>query len=146
MDRRKFVGSITGCLVARSRLAIAQKATSAVVGFLCGGSPSRWVRLVAAFRQGLNETGYFEGKNIDIEFRWAEGQDERLPALAADLVRRQVAVLGRYRRTQSCACGQIGHFDYSDCIYVGCRSRQAWPRRQSGETGGKYNWNRVHDR
>lgn len=93
MDRRKFVGSITGCLVARSRLAIAQKATSAVVGFLCGGSPSRWVRLVAAFRQGLNETGYFEGKNIDIEFRWAEGQDERLPALAADLVRRQVAVL-----------------------------------------------------
>ncbi len=61
--------------------------------FLCGESPARWASLVAAFRQGMSETGYVEGKNIRIEYRWAEGQDERLPGLADELVRQRVAVL-----------------------------------------------------
>jgi len=63
------------------------------VGFLCGESPGRWMRLVASFRAGLSEAGFVEGKNLHIEFRWAEGQDARLPALAADLVNRRVDVL-----------------------------------------------------
>ena len=64
-----------------------------VVGFLSGGAPGPFQHLVAAFREGLKETGYIEGQNATIEYRWAEGQYERLPALAADLARRQVAVI-----------------------------------------------------
>jgi putative ABC transport system substrate-binding protein len=64
-----------------------------VVGFLHGASPGPLANEVAAFRRGLNEAGYMEGQNVAIAFRWAEGQIERLPALAADLVRRQVAVI-----------------------------------------------------
>jgi putative ABC transport system substrate-binding protein len=64
-----------------------------VIGFLSSASPAQWTSFVAAFRQGLNDAGYIEGKNLGIEFRWAEGHYDRLPALAADLVRRQVSVL-----------------------------------------------------
>jgi putative tryptophan/tyrosine transport system substrate-binding protein len=70
-----------------------QPSASPVIGFLCVATPAEWAPLVAAFRQGLNETGYVEGKNVEIEFRWAEGDVDRLPALAADLVRRRVAVV-----------------------------------------------------
>lgn len=64
-----------------------------VVGFLRNTSPAGSANLTAAFRKGLSETGYFDGKNIAIEYRWAEGQADRVPAMAADLVRRQVAVI-----------------------------------------------------
>jgi len=64
-----------------------------VVGFLSGQSPGPWAPYIAAFRSGLTETGYVEGRNVTIEFRWAEGRYDRLPALAAALIRRQVAVL-----------------------------------------------------
>src|SRR5258708_30699150 len=64
-----------------------------VIGYLRSGSADTSAYLVAAFHQGLKELGYVEGQNVAIEYRWAEGQYDRLPALAADLVRRQVTVI-----------------------------------------------------
>ena len=64
-----------------------------VIGFLSSVSPEPFAPMVAAFRQGLKETGYVDGQNVSIEYRWAEGQYDRLPALAADLVDRRVAVI-----------------------------------------------------
>src|SRR5438552_3576159 len=93
MDRRTFIGCVAGSLVAVTLDARAQNSSILVIGFLSGQSPGPWSPYVAAFRNGLNETGYVEGKNVAIEFRWAEGQYGLLPALAADLVRRQVAIL-----------------------------------------------------
>lgn len=73
--------------------AFAQQAATPVIGFLNGSSAIAWVRLVAEFVQGVNESGFIEGESVVIEYRWADGQYDRLPALAADLVRRQVTVI-----------------------------------------------------
>ncbi len=92
MDRRTFIACAAGSLVTTFDVG-AQNSSIPVIGFLCGQSPGPWAPYIAAFRAGLSETGYVEGKNVAIEFRYAEGHYDRLPALAADLVRRKVAVL-----------------------------------------------------
>jgi putative ABC transport system substrate-binding protein len=93
MRRREFIKAITGTAVAWPLAARAQQPVMPVIGFLHSGSPEPIASRVAAFRKGLGETGYVEGQNVAIQFRWAAGQDDRLPDLAADLIRQPVAMI-----------------------------------------------------
>ena len=98
MRRRKFIKIIVGTVAAWPLASRAQQRTMPVIGFLHGGSadPNSNGPLVKPFREGLAQFGYLEGRNLAIEFRWAEGHYDRLADLAADLVRRQVAVIAAF--------------------------------------------------
>ena len=135
MRRREFIAGIGGA-AAWPLVARAQQPKLPMVGLLNGVSfEGPYAVPVAAIRQGLQEAGFVEGQNLAIEYRTADGEYERLPELAADLVRGQAAVIVAIGASTLGTGSHGGRLDYSDCFCdgIGCRSKLVWSTASTGQ-------------
>jgi len=117
MRRRDFISLLGGAVTVWPLAGRAQQPAMPMIGFLSSGSPRPYQHLVAGFQQGLKETGYVEGQNVAIEYRWAEGHNDRLPGMAADLVRRKVNVVAALT-TPAALAAEAGYLSADTCHFV----------------------------
>ena len=132
MRRREFVSLLGGAAVTWPLAASAQQPTLPVVGFLRTTPSAPFAHLVAAFRRGLGNAGFVEGQNVAIEQRWTEGEDDRLPSLVTDLMRRKATVIVT---NQPGALAAKAAGTTIPIVFASGTDGQRWPRREPQPAG-----------
>ena len=144
--RRQFITLLGGAAVAWPFMAHGEQAALPVIGWLDPRSLDDNAELLRRFRQGIKEAGFVEGENVLIEYRWAENRIDRLRELAAELVRRPVAVIVAVGATNRSIGSQVGNFRDSHCLHGGRRPGQSGPGRQPCSARRQLDWHQSSQR